>query len=125
MNETESLLSLVAQTLFDKKGKNILALDVREISDFTDYVILCEGNVTRHVQALYRELVDVLKQKNIVSLYQDGEKEGDWIVIDFGGLIVHLMIPEMREKYRLEDLYRKSQLVDVEIDVQQRGETFG
>jgi iojap-like ribosome-associated protein len=117
MTESEALLNSIGQALYDKKGSNILALDVRSISDLTDYCVIVEGNVDRHVKALSHNAVAAAKELGINPYFVEGQEEGDWVVIDFGDVIVHIMLPEMREKYALEDLWKRSEIVDLAIDV--------
>lgn len=111
-------LDLAAQTIFDKKGFNILALDVREISSMTDYFIIAEGNVDRHVIALSKDLRDALKKRGETPIYVEGEQDGDWLVMDYGDFIIHLFQPEYREKYQLEDLWHDAKVVDLNIKVE-------
>lgn len=111
------ILNLIAQTIYDKKGFNILALDVRNVCSMTDYVIIAEGTVDRHLRSLAQELNEVLIGKGL-SLYKvEGAHSGDWIVLDYGDIVIHLFIPEMREKYALEDLWKASSIVDVKINL--------
>jgi len=111
------ILERICQSLFDKKGFNILTLDVRGISTLSDYFVIVEGNVAKHVQALARELLDVMKEGGRRPLHVEGQREGDWIVLDFADIIVHLFIPDMREKYALEQLWHEGKIVDVPIRV--------
>lgn len=117
MIDSEALLNSIGQALYDKKGSNILALDVRAITDLTDYCVIVEGNVDRHVKALCNNVIDAVKQLGIEPYFIEGQLEGDWIVVDFGSVIVHIMLPDMREKYALEELWKKSQIVDLAIEV--------
>lgn len=117
MNETLDLLNTIAQSLYDRKGFNILALDVRSISDLTDYCVIVEGNVDRHVKALSRYVNDAAREKSVKPFFVEGEVDGDWIVIDFGEIVVHIMVPEMRQRYALEQLWKAGQIVDLAIDV--------
>lgn len=116
LKEDKQILDLIAQTLYDKKGFNILVLDVRNISTMADYYIIAEGNVERHVKALARDLTDVL-QNNGWQLFQSDATSADWIVLDFANIVVHLMTPELRERFALEELWRKANIVDVKIQV--------
>lgn len=111
------ILNLIAQVIYDKKGINILALDVQGISSIADYVLIAEGNVDRHVCAIARAVIDELKQKGEHAVHVEGLKTGDWVVIDFAGIMVHLFMPGLREKYSLEKLWGESKIVDLEIDV--------
>ncbi len=112
-------LNIIAQSIYDKKGFNILALDVREISSITDYCIIAEGNVERHVMALAQDIKGQLGDAGIKPLFMEGHHNGDWAIVDFGAITVHLFIPELREKYRLEELWKESKIVDLDIKLQQ------
>lgn len=114
---TMEILQQIAQSIYNKKGYNILALDVRQFSSMADYVILAEGNIDRHVQALASEV-----QKDLLDIGErpwnvEGERSGDWVVLDYGDVVVHLLLPEFREKYALEQLWRSAEIVDIKIEV--------
>lgn len=112
-------LSVIAQTIFDKKGFNILTLDVRGISSMTDYYIIAEGTVDRHVKAISHSIIHALKDLGESPMHVEGEQTGDWVVIDFCNIIVHLFIPDLREKYGIEKLWKDGKIVDVNIVVEQ------
>lgn len=114
---TEECLHIVAQSLFDKKGFNILALDVRNISTLTDYFILAEGTVDRHVKALSQEVEDALKKVGVTPFLIEGDKDAEWIVMDYTDFVIHLLIPELRERYCLEELWKKGKIVDLKIQI--------
>lgn len=116
-NTTFKQLNEIAQAIFDKKGFNILVLDVRGISTMTDYFIIAEGTVDRHVQALSGAVIDQLAKEGQHPLHVDGNREAEWIVLDYGDLVVHLFIPELRQKYTLEELWQKGKIVDIQIDI--------
>jgi ribosome-associated protein len=117
MNESQALLNCIGQALFDKKAFNILAIDVRSVSDLTDFCVIAEANVDRHVKALAHNVAEEAKKLQLSPHFIEGELEGDWVVIDFGDVIVHIMLSDMREKYALEKLWKDGQIVDLEIDV--------
>ena len=108
-------LNDIAQSIFDKKGFNIIVLDVRVVSTMTDYFVIAVGTVDRHVKALSKTVIDSLAAQGIQPLFVEGEKVADWIVVDYGDVIVHLFIPELREKYALEELWHEGKIVDVDI----------
>lgn len=110
-------INLVAQTIYDKKGLNILALDVRGLSSITDYLIIAEGNVDRHVTAIGKAIVDELDKIGEDPIHVEGFQTGDWVVLDYGDFIVHIFMPGFREKYSLERLWKESQIIDLAIDV--------
>ncbi len=114
-SDTLELLDQVAQAIYDKKGFNIIALDVQGLSTMTDYLIVAEGTVDRHVKALAHSIRQALNINKRQALHVEGEREGDWIVLDYGELVIHLLVPELREKYALEKLWKESKIVDVVI----------
>jgi ribosome-associated protein len=115
--ESQDLLNLIAQTIFDKKGSNILALDVRGFSTITDYTVIAEGNVDRHVIGIANAVIDALEKVGEKPLYVEGLDAGDWVVIDYLHIMVHIFMPGLREKYHLEDLWKQGEIVDLKIDV--------
>lgn len=114
-DQQEEMLNSIAQKIFDKKGFNIMALDVRGISSVTEYFLIAEGSVERHVQALAREVMIALDDLKLPIFHVDGSQTGDWIVIDCGHILIHLFISELREKYSLEELWNKGKIVDLKI----------
>lgn len=108
-------LNKIGQILFDKKGINILVLDVKGVSTLTDYFIFAEGNVDKHVMALAKAVIEALKKEGENPIHVEGLGQGDWIVIDYMDLVIHLFKPGLREKYRLEELWREGKIVDLEL----------
>ncbi|MEC7839305.1 MAG: ribosome silencing factor [Chlamydiota bacterium] len=111
------LLNAIAQAIFDKNGSNILALDVRNTSSMADYVLIAEGNVDRHVIAIGKKVVEAAKKIGSDPYMIEGEKHGDWLIIDFVDVIVHIFLSDVREIYELEELWRDSKIVDLDIIV--------
>lgn len=116
-NDTPDILNTVSQTLFDKKGFNILVLDVLGISTMTDYFVIVEGTSDRHVRALGQTVMNTLSSQGLKPLHTEGDKVGDWLVMDYGEFVVHIFMPGLREKYSLETLWRDGKIVDVKIDI--------
>ncbi|MBS0625731.1 MAG: ribosome silencing factor [Verrucomicrobia bacterium] len=110
-------LNDIAQVIYDKKGSNILALDVRGISSITDYILIAEGNVDRHVSSIGKSIVEELKQKGETPVHTEGLQSGDWAVIDYCEVMVHIFMPGLREKYSLERLWGDSKIVDLNISI--------
>jgi ribosome-associated protein len=110
-------LNAIAQAIFDKKGFNILALDVRDVSNLTDYVVIAEGNIEKHVSAIADAIMDEMEELNVRPVYVEGLKAGDWVVIDYLNIMVHLFMPGLRDKYQLEQLWKEGQIVDLKIDL--------
>ena len=117
METSENLVHLIAQAIYDRKGHNIVAIDIRDVSSVTDFVVLAEGNVDRHVMAISREIEDSLAKVNEKPIRVEGRKNGDWIVLDYNTIIVHLFMPGLREKYQLERLWADGKIIDLNIEV--------
>ena len=118
MNKQSSqLVHLIAQAIYDKKGSNIIALDIHEMGGLTDYIVIAEGNVDRHVLAIANEIEKTLKDKDITLLRAEGRQNGDWVVLDYGDIMIHLFMPGMREKYQLEKLWSEGKLVELNLDI--------
>jgi ribosome-associated protein len=118
MKRTElELLNLIAQVVYDKKGMNILALDVKGLSSIADFLLIAEGNVDRHVTAIARSIVEELHERGENPVHVEGVQTGDWVVLDYSGIMVHLFMPGYRQKYSLEKLWSESKIIDLEIDV--------
>lgn len=109
-------LNTIAQAIFDKKGFNILALDVRGVSSLADFVIIAEGNVDKHVKAIALSIMDHLKARALKPCYAEGLTTGDWVVLDYLDIMVHIFSPGLRGKYMLEQLWRDGTIVDLHID---------
>lgn len=110
-------LTAIAQTICDKKGFNILVLDVRNVSSMTDYFILAEGNVDRHVRAIGLSIIEALSPYGYKPLHVEGQQTGDWVVLDYGSFVIHLFIPDFRERYRLEEVWKEGTVVDIAIEM--------
>jgi ribosome-associated protein len=102
---------LIVDALEDKKGEDILLIDIREICDFADYFVLCSGTSDRMLQAL----ADAANEKIHSKYDQWGRVEGTalegWLLVDFGDVILHLFSPDRRHYYRLEELWGKGKVL--------------
>jgi ribosome-associated protein len=110
-------VELAAQAIYDKKGVNILALDVKGVSSLTDYVLIAEGNVDRHVVAIADEVIKTLKDQGEKPIYVEGRESGDWVVIDYLDYMVHIFMPGIRDKYQLEEMFRDGKIVELNLNV--------
>lgn len=119
MNSTSiDLLNKVAQIIYDKKGINILCLDLRDLSTISDYVIIAEGGANRHVSAIGQAIIEELAKMGLKPVRMEGLQTGDWCVIDYIDFMVHIFMPGLRDKYQLEGLWRKGKIVDLKIDIE-------
>ena len=97
--------------LEEKKGEDILLMDIREISDFADYFVICSGTSDRMLRALSHDVVEKIKETHQLRGRIEGLPEDGWILLDFGDVIVHLFSPDRRDYYRLEDLWGRGKVI--------------
>ena len=95
----------IEKILSKSKAKNITRIDLRKKSSIADFMIICSGTSNRHVIALSNHLLETLKKKNLNTLNVEGKRNGDWILLDAGDVIVHLFRNEVREYYGLEKMW--------------------
>ena len=103
VNLNELIISLIQ----DKKGKDIVSLDLRKIPEaIADYFVICHGESTTQTRAITDHLEEeVRKQANIKPFHIEGRSNGEWCLLDFGDVVVHIFQREKREFYQLEDLW--------------------
>jgi len=102
---TISLKNKIIETLEDIKAVNPVVINVKKISSLTDFMIIASGTSNRHITAISEKVIDGLKQNKIKELKVEGQGDNDWVLVDVGDVIVHLMSSEAREFYDLESLW--------------------
>jgi ribosome-associated protein len=99
-------LSIAVQAASDKKATDIVVLDLREVTSFADYFLICSGTSTRQVQAIADEILDKLKQAGAHMLHREGYEVAEWVLLDYGDFIAHIFVQSARQFYNLERLWR-------------------
>ncbi len=107
--DTTELALGAAAIAYDKKAEDIMVLDMRGLVDYTDHLVICTGRTPRQTKAIAEDLRYRLKHDFGVTPRQvEGQKEGDWILVDALDVVIHVFTPEAREFYRLERLWREA-----------------
>ncbi len=101
----EELNDFLADKADDMKAQDIVTLDVQGKSSITDFMIVCTGTSKRHVSSIADHVAREAKQAGMTPLAIDGENEGEWVVVDMGTTILHVMQESHRELYQLEKLW--------------------
>ncbi|MGB9673872.1 MAG: ribosome silencing factor [Anaerolineales bacterium] len=101
----------MVNTLENKKGEDILLLDLREIIPFADFFILCSGTSDRMLQALADAAVESVRDQYHLKGRIEGEGMDGWILVDFGDVILHVFSPERRNYYNLEELWSNGKVL--------------
>ena len=109
--DVQACLKVVHEALADVKAKDILELDVSSISNVADAIVIASGTSTRHVKALADNVADEARKAGFRPLGVEGERDAEWILIDLGYVVVHVMLPTARKYYDLESLWRTPESV--------------
>ena len=102
---SERLRDHIVEALESRKGRDILALDVGGLTDITDFMIIASGTSNRHVKALVDRVIEVATQHRNPLLGVEGRDSHEWVLLDLGDVLVHVMQPATREFYDLERLW--------------------
>jgi len=102
---SKALSDLIVEALDDVKGQDIVSLDVHDMTTVTDYMIVASGTSNRHVQALVDKVAEEAKKAGHPPIGVEGEEGGEWVLLDLGDALVHVMLPKVREFYNLEKLW--------------------
>ena len=104
-SSTEDLKAMVLAALEDAKANDVRQLDVRRLTDITDWMVVASGTSTRHVLALADHVRTQVKAQGLSPIGTEGESGSDWVLLDYGDVVVHLMLPDTRGFYDLEGLW--------------------
>lgn len=107
----QELAQICASIALDSQAEELLILDVRGLSSFTDYFVIMNGKSTRHVQALAEAIEGQLRSKRVKVSNAEGLTEGVWVLLDFDDVIVHIFYHEQRKFYNLEGLWSDAKRV--------------
>ena len=101
----DSLLETVHAAVEELKAKDVTRIDVRGKSSVCDYMVVASGTSTRHVKSVADEVVRFAKKLDVMPLGVEGEREAEWVLVDLADVVVHVMLPRVREFYALERLW--------------------
>lgn len=103
--QDQQLIALIEGALEDMKAKDMVTIDVRGRSTVTDYMMVASGTSKRHVASVAQEVLDKLKAQGIQPIGVEGQDVGEWVLVDVGSVIVHVMMPDARDFYDIERLW--------------------
>lgn len=102
---SDKIKQQVVAALEDVKGVDINVINIKDVSDFADYMVVASGTSDTHVKALARTAADNLREQGVKPLNVNGDDIGEWVLVDFGDVVLHVMRPEVRDYYDLEKLW--------------------
>ena len=101
------LIKRILELLSDEKAEEIFFIDAKNRSSLADYLLVCQGRSQLHCRSIAQNVEFHLKHEGEISLGLEGEREGNWVLLDYGNIILHVFHPEIRKYYKLEELYSK------------------
>jgi ribosome-associated protein len=104
--DVQACLKVVHEALLDVKAKDIIELNVGAISNVADYMVIASGTSSRHIKALADNVAEEARKAGFRPIGVEGERDAEWILIDLGFVVVHVMLPTARKFYDLESLWR-------------------
>jgi ribosome-associated protein len=119
--KAEELMKVVVDALEDMKARDIRVIDVRGKTSVTDIMVIASGTSNRHVKSQSEHVVEKAKAHGVKPLGIEGEKEAEWILVDLGDVVVHIMQPEIRDFYHLEKLWATDEVAASEFASRERG----
>lgn len=109
----QEVVSIAVQAAEDKKAWDVTVLDIREVSIIADYFVICSGRSSTHVQAVAGNIQEKLAEKGLPALRREGFREGGWVLLDYGDVVVHVFREAERQFYNLERLWGDARVVGV------------
>ena len=105
---------LAAKAASEKKASDIVIMEMTELTSTTDYFVISSANTATQVRAIADNIEEALAKDGVAFSHKEGYREGDWVLLDFGDVVVHVFRQEMREYYALEQLWRDAKLTAYE-----------
>ncbi len=111
----DALAGRLAAIADDKKATDLVALDVRSLVSYTDYLVICTARNERQAKAIHDEVYHQLKRDGWLPARVEGEREAEWVLMDYLDAVLHIFTPELRERYRLEVLWGEAERLDLDL----------
>ena len=116
-DESAELTREIAAIVDDKKGEQIVAIDVRELVSYTDYLVIATARNERQAKAIADEVnLRLKRERSLLPARAEGEREARWVLLDYVDCVLHVQVPEMRERYRLERLWCEGPRLKLELE---------
>lgn len=119
MVTSEELKNLIVEHIKEKKGENIIVMDLRKVTSITDFFVICSGTVEQHIKAIKDNLIEKLSEKGIHYWHIEGELANTWILIDYVDVVVHIFHPLARDYYKLEKLWADAKQEKIRTEYEQ------
>ncbi|HVC65062.1 MAG TPA: ribosome silencing factor [Candidatus Dormibacteraeota bacterium] len=111
----DELARRLAAIADDKKATDLVALNVRPLVSYTDYLVICTARNERQAKAIHDEVYHQLKRDGWLPARVEGEREAEWVLMDYLDAVLHIFTPELRERYRLEVLWGEADRLELDL----------
>lgn len=111
INSSQEMVRVAVEAARNKKAKDIVALDIRDVSVFADYFVICSGNSTTQVKAIADEIEEKMDQAGYLLDHVEGYREERWILLDYKDVVIHVFHAHERDFYNLERLWRDARIL--------------
>ncbi|MBE3588344.1 MAG: ribosome silencing factor [Thermoanaerobacteraceae bacterium] len=115
--DPRALVGVVVKAAEDKKAQDITVLEISRISVIADYFVIMSGRSSTHVQAIAEKIMDALEERAGLVPRREGLREGQWVLLDYGDVVVHIFQESERQFYNLERLWGDARVVDVPVNL--------
>ena len=114
--ESSAQLATKIAEIADAKGAtDLVALDVRPLVGYTDYLVICTARNERQAKSIHDEIYHQLKREGWLPARVEGEREAEWVLMDYLDSVLHIFTPELRDRYRLEVLWGEAERLDLDV----------
>lgn len=111
---TEAISQAICKAASDKKARDIVTMDMRNLSSSADYFVICSANTATQVRAIADNIEEELAKEGVAFNHKEGYREGEWVLMDYGDVVAHIFMQEAREYYALERLWGDAKLTPYE-----------
>ncbi len=113
----QAIVNIAVQAAENKKAMDVTVLDIKAVSIIADYFIICGGRTNTQVQAIVENIQEILKKEGLIALRREGFREANWVLLDYGDVIIHVFLGAERQFYNLERLWGDARVVDVPVEL--------
>jgi len=113
---SEAVARRVAEIAGDKGATDVVALDVRPLVGYTDFLVICSARNERQAKAINDDVVERMKEEGRRPARVEGEREAEWVLLDYLDCVLHIFTPDARERFRLDQLWGEADRLELELD---------